>query len=219
MKTLILFPALLACAVNLASAQQPTPTQLKLAVVASPDILTVLTGLAAIQAELQLTDAQKKTIAQLIDKATSERIDLVRLNLSQKELTETAAELAGQHAKALETILQPQQLKRLNEVTLQFDMSRNWNTTLANKLADKLSLTEEQKKTLLDLHQKQIKTHQTIVTATPLDQKLAKSQAIRAAQKIDSLQVLTEDQRQKLDELLGKEFDLTKIPQNILITQ
>jgi hypothetical protein len=104
-------------------------------------------------------------------------------------------------------------------VLLQFDMSRNWNTTLANKLTDKLALTEEQKTTLLDLHQKKIKTHQTIVAGTPLDEKLAKSHAIRAAQRIDSLQVLTEDQRQKLDELLGKEFDITKIPTNILITQ
>jgi hypothetical protein len=211
----ILF-VLMLCA-DLASAQQAAPTQLKLATIALPDGLTVLVGQAAIQDELQLNDVQKDSITRFTDKATSERRDLVELQLTQKEIKETAAELAAQHAKALEAILPPQQFKRLTEVTLQFDMSRNWNTTLANKLADKLSLTEEQKKTLLDLHQKQIKTHQASIIATPLEQKLAKSRAVRAEQKIDSLQVLTDEQRQKLDDLLGKEFDITKIPTNILI--
>ena len=211
----ILF-VLMLCA-NLASAQQPTPAQLKLAAIALPDGLTVLIGQAAIQDELQLTDAQKESITQLSDKASSERKDLVQLSLNQKESNEAAVELAAQHAKALEAILQPAQLKRLNEVSLQFDMSRNWNSTLAIKLADKLSLTEEQKTKLLNLRKEQVKTHQAIVIGTPLDQKLTKSRAVLAEQKVDSLQVLTDDQRQKLDELLGKEFDITKVPTSILI--
>jgi hypothetical protein len=82
----LVLPAMLACAANLASAQQLTPTQLKLATIASKDELTVLIGLAAIQDELQLSDAQKEQIRQLSDKAIAERKDLVELKLTQKRV-------------------------------------------------------------------------------------------------------------------------------------
>jgi hypothetical protein len=195
--------AIIICAANLASAQPITRTPLR------DDV--ALSMQASVQDELQLSDAQKAAIVKLDEKARTQLTDLRELKLAPKERSETAAELAAQNTKALEGILRPDQFSRLNELLIQYRTSIDWTFTLTDKLADKLSLTAEQKTKLLDLSQEQKKAYPDKLRGTALEDIDRRARAIRAEQKKEALQILTQNQKQVFDILQGEEFDLTTI--------
>jgi hypothetical protein len=164
-----------------------------------------------VRKELNLNDNQKNEAIKLADKAKADGDDLIRLGLtSAKEFQDRANDLTEQHKKALEKMLQPQQLQRLNEVSLQVSMRYDWNATLINRLSEKLSLTGDQKTKLLELKKEQPRAYKDKMNELKMNDP-NRAQTLRALnnqQRATSLGILTKEQTQTLGELEGNEFDM-----------
>jgi hypothetical protein len=195
MRTKAIISVLLLCSGNAAWAQ-PSPS--------STDI-SHLVGQEVVQEELQLNETQKQLANQLSAKARRERKEQSRILLTNTEMDAAEAELAKTDLKELELFLQPHQLKRLNELSIQKRIYLDFNSALTTILADKLSLTDDQKIKLAEIRREQLRAR-TLGSASGKT-----GLQIRREQPAKCLQVLTEEQKRILEDLQGKEFDVTKI--------
>lgn len=113
-----------------------------------------------------------------------------------REMGQMIRDLKAQQKEQLNEILLPQQQDRLKQVSLQLQMKRrSTGGMLAGKLAEELGITSEQKKRIKD-RQKQLQKE--------LDEKFAK---MREEARTSLLEELTNEQRQKLEQLIGDKFE------------
>lgn len=119
-----------------------------------------------------------------------------------KEIREKAKEVRTRIDERLQEVLQPDQLKRLRQIDLQLRMRRHAVSVLSSdEVAEALDLTQEQKVELRERAKQARKEAQQQIR-----------EAFQAAhEKVK--EVLTLEQQEKLESLLGPEFDL---PQALL---
>lgn len=114
-----------------------------------------------------------------------------------KELGELVKKLKEQQKAEIDNLLLPHQQDRLQQVALQMQMqSMGAARALSSKLAEELGITDEQKDRLKK-RQKELQEE--------MEKKIAK---MREDVKQELLQELTSQQREKLKELTGAEFEM-----------
>lgn len=144
----------------------------------------------------EFRDAQKEMREQLMEKAKS----LAGGKLDPSQMGDIAKEIAemkkGSQSK-LESMLLPHQLERLQQVALQIQMKKRGagNTLLSDKIAEALGIDAAQKKRI-KAKQKELKKE--------LAQRMEDLKKEIRGKLLDEL---TSDQKTKLEELSGDDFD------------
>jgi hypothetical protein len=204
-KSTVVCTVLLVCAANILQAQEQH--------IPLPNDPAIFLEHKLIHDELKLSDAQKIEAIKVCQKANTERQALQQLKLAPKETAESANELAEQHRKELEQFLKPQQIQRLTEASLQYLMYLDPCGTLADRVGDKLSLSVEQKTKLLELKTEQHKElfQPGVLSGSKSGRGRLTLKELRNKQKGESVSVLTSEQKQRLADLLGKDFDASEM--------
>lgn len=153
-----------------------------------------LLGQKSVQEELKLSDEQIKKVQGLAEKQR-EMFQNFR-DLSQEERREKMQELA----KAVDKILQPQQLKRVKQIALQQAGVRAVND---EEVAKSLNVTDEQKEKIRDLQRKSFEEMQGLGRD---EEGAKKRQEIMKATNEKMMAVLTAEQKTKLKEMQGEPF-------------
>jgi Spy/CpxP family protein refolding chaperone len=166
---------------------------------------TMLLSLEPVQKELELSEEQKADLTKLSEEGRSFFSDF--RNLSREEITKKLEERTAENKKRLDAILLKPQLGRLEEVSLQIAGAGALDRT---DVAEKLKLTDAQKKSLADLSTESRDKIREAMSAGPLGagEMQEKMAAVNKERKEKSLAVLTKEQREKFDVLQGKKFDL-----------
>jgi len=147
-----------------------------------------------IQSELSIDAQQLKAIAPMVDE-----IDLSLWplrNLPVEQSNETAHALKKQLGGGLAGLLRPNQVKRLDQLILRLE---GWRTIQLPSVVDQLNLTDPQKEKYTAF----LSEMQNLKGKTLKDVSLSEFEWIR--------NVLTMPQRQKLNQLLGKPFDFSRL--------
>jgi Spy/CpxP family protein refolding chaperone len=165
-----------------------------------------------VQKDLQLTDAQRETL----DKFATDMQSQVRTqfeglrDLSQEERQAKMAELRTKMQdrekevqKKLDEVLNTQQRERLAQIELQ---ARRVSMFAQKEVAEGLELTDEQKQKLTDLVEK-IRTEMR--DARNADEETRAKLKKMVDESMDKAkEILTSEQREKLDKMLGKKLDI-----------
>jgi len=184
--------------------------------------------LAQVQNELQLTDAQKTKVGEVL-KSHQKRIRGLygglrglKVDERRKKLTEIRKKMRTASAeadKAIDGVLKPEQTRRLGEILLQLQGLRALRD---GSVVKRLKLTAEQKTKIADLFKSQTTRQQELYRGlrakglTP-DQRRKKYKELRdkrqklakeTEQKVTA--VLTEQQQAQLKKMKGKEFKLDR---------
>lgn len=144
----------------------------------------------------EFRDAQKELRDQIRDKAKS--LAGGKLNpLEMGNIAKEIAELQKNQKSQLESMLLPHQLERLKQVALQIQMKKRGaaNTLLSDKVAEELGIDAAQKKRIEE-RQKELKKE--------LADRMAK---LKEEIREKLLAELTSEQKTKLEELAGDDFD------------
>lgn len=163
-----------------------------------------------VRQEIQLVDEQQAQINALVDDIRNEMRDQMRgmfaqmRDLSDEERRARFGEIRAQFEKIrdeadsrLQKILLPHQLERLKQIELQGRLQQGGAAALTGgELADALGLTPEQ--------QEQLRQRAEQVQQEMQD----KIRQLRADARQKLLEVLTPEQRAKLDAMMGEQFDL-----------
>lgn len=180
---------------------------------AEQDLMRMLRN-KSIREELELADDQFKQMQEFNSQQQKEMQSLTRdllkgignggqLNVDPdllKNLQEKMRTRGEQSKKQLEEMLLPHQVTRLKQIAYQRNMENNGsaNALTNGELAEELQLTDEQKKQLRE---------KSATINKRLEDEIAK---LRAEAKEELFSVLSEDQRDKLRHLIGKEFKSEK---------
>jgi Spy/CpxP family protein refolding chaperone len=173
-----------------------------------------------VQKELELTDDQKTKVQDLQQKLRDEGMDFFQSlqGLSQDEIQKKMQDRAKENRKKVADILVAPQMERLDEISIQLAGA---GALTRPEVAEKLGLTEDQKKKLSDVAEKiqakRMDLFQSFGGPPADDQerqdRQKKTQALTDEQNEQSLTVLTADQKDKFEKLKGKKFDTTLIQQ------
>ncbi len=157
----------------------------------------------SVQDELKLTEDQVKKFTDLQEKQRANRIDFQ--NLSQEEVRAKMQERAKETEKALGEILKPEQLKRLNQISLQ---QRRGNALSDPEVQKTLGFTDEQKDKVVAIQKDGFAAMRDLVPQgqRPDEEALKKIQEFQKTQNTKLMDVLTADQKTKWKELTGDEF-------------
>lgn len=157
-----------------------------------------------VRKELEIVDDQVEKIRALSDEMREQMRDLYSglRDLSQEErqakfteLREKSAELQKELSAKVDDVLLPQQRDRLKQIGLQMQMRyRGTSGLLTDQLAEDLNITDKQKEELRAKAEEVRKS---------LEEQIAKA---RAEARDELLEVLTQEQRDKLKALLGNDF-------------
>jgi Spy/CpxP family protein refolding chaperone len=170
-----------------------------------------------VQKELKLTDDQKKDVEALQARVREEmpRFERGGQDLTQEERQKRGEEFAKKaqevNTKAegdLAKILKPDQMTRFEQLKLQ----REGASALAQKAtADKLSLTEDQRKKIQDTIAASRESMRGVFNpnATDDERRAAMTKMREAREKLqtDLVAVLTPEQKSAWDKMLGAKFD------------
>lgn len=158
---------------------------------------------ASVQKDLQLVDEQLEQI-QDINKDFSEQIrekldemrdDGGNFNIQGGGFASLISDLKEKQRQQIENILLPDQQDRLKQVARQMKMKNMGSQRVITEMLSKeLGISDEQKTRIKEKSQK---------LQSELESKIAE---LKANAKKDLLQELSQDQRQKLEDLLGDEF-------------
>jgi len=180
----------------------------------------------AIQKELELVDAQKEKLRALAEELRSqmgrsgERGERQELTEEQRrarmaEFMEKAKARAEETRTKLAEILLPAQLERLEQIQLQL---RGSMALADSKVAEALKLTEEQKVKLRQIGEKLSEQRRSLFGDRPgADEQARRARWQEISEKMrklseqareESLQVLTAEQREALEKMKGKAFDV-----------
>lgn len=200
MKTLIALSVLLAgLSSSSAEDKKSTPT---------PNVsLHQLVANEAVQAELKVTDDQKKAIEEVAAEARTALKGIRKLTPEerQKKTAETRKTVEGK----LEKLLKAEQSKRLTQIDLQ---QRGPLVLTQKKIAEQMELTDAQKKEFRELQQnitkETAKLREGGTKGAELNEKTAKLRQ-EASEKI--VKALTDAQKKNWQKLTGEAFDLAKI--------
>jgi len=175
---------------------------------------TMLLGQEPVQKELEVSDAQKTQLTQLADDARQARRDLFQGGAAPEDMQKKMTEMAAANKKKVAEILAPPQSARLDEIMLQYAVYAGAAGALSqDATAEKLGLTADQKTKLTDLQTENAKKMGEIFQNAQGDfqgmqEKMGK---LRDEQKTAAMDVLTSEQKEKLEKLQGKKFDVASI--------
>lgn len=175
--------------------------------------------------ELQLTEAQSAKIEQIEAKLKSQSQQLPNLNLTElnvdqreKQLVELSEQLQKQaqtSQKEVASILQPDQLKRLKEITLQL---YGWGVLTSSQFIEELQVTPQQQQQFMDLHKQMLRQISENWPAASQDKPEAKQverevfrqtmDRITRQANQQALAILTPEQQKLLETLKGRKFEL-----------
>src|SRR5262249_31443125 len=171
-----------------------------------------------VQKELELTNDQKTKVQDLSQKLRDEGMDFFQSlqGLSQEEMQKKMQERTQANRKKVAEILLAPQMERLDEISIQVAGA---GSLTRSDVAEKLSLTDDQKKKLQETadkaQQKRMDLFQSYGGPPADDQerqeRQQKQQKIADEQNEQSLAVLTADQKDKFAKLKGKKFDTSTI--------
>jgi Spy/CpxP family protein refolding chaperone len=165
-----------------------------------------------VQQEIQLVDEQREKVMAVVEESRDEMRTEMRSmfeemrDLSDEERRERFGEIrekmeemnAGVEAKLKKALL-PHQLDRLKQIDLQVRMQQRGEGGLSSRtVAEALDLSDEQREKL-EQRAEEVRKE--------LQEKVRQAQA-EAREKM--LEVLTPEQRAKLDEMLGETFQMTE---------
>lgn len=160
-----------------------------------------------VQKELEIVDAQREALQKIRDdyyqqiRGMYEKLRDVPADERQAKTMEAYRELAQAAEQQIQEVLLPHQVERLRQIVIQSRMRYYGGTAGAltgDDLAAQLGITPEQRERLLEAQRAAI---------AELQEKTAQLQK-EAQQKV--LDVLTPEQRRKLDALVGAPFDAAR---------
>ena len=167
-----------------------------------------------VQKELELTDDQKASVTKMGDDRRTAMQELFQSQPSPEDMQKKMADMAKENKKKVADLLLPPQVKRLDEIALQFAVANGFVAALAqDDLAQKLALTDDQKSKVKDFVQEnQDKTQEIFQNAQGdfqgAQEKMTK---LRDELKDKAMALLTADQKTTLEKLEGKKFDVSTI--------
>jgi hypothetical protein len=165
----------------------------------------------SVQEELKVDEDQAKKLTALSEK-NRENFGSFR-DLSQEERREKMTKLTAENDKAVAEILKPEQVTRLHQIENQVGGA---NALLAERNADKLKLTDDQKKKVQDVlassREKMTGLFGQGQGQGDREAAMKKMQEIRAESTKEAVNVLTDDQKKTWEELSGKPFEYKPEP-------
>jgi Spy/CpxP family protein refolding chaperone len=156
-----------------------------------------------VQKELDLTAEQKEKL-QEVNKENRDAFGSLR-DLSQEERMTKMREMGEKAQKKVEGILLPNQVKRLKEIQLQ----AQGTMALANPdVAKELGLTDDQKEKIKTINQESRGNRPQFTPGQrPSQEERDKMQKAREETNKKIMDVLTADQKSKLETMKGEKFD------------
>jgi hypothetical protein len=166
---------------------------------------TMLLTNKSVQEELKVDEDQAAKLTELSAK-TRESFRGLR-DLSQEESREKMRAITAENDKAVEGILKPEQVVRLRQIENQNGVV---NALLSDRNAEKLKLTDDQKKKIQDVNASSFQKMGDLREQFQNDREgaMKKMQEIRAEVNKEALNVLTDDQKKTWEELTGKPFEV-----------
>jgi Spy/CpxP family protein refolding chaperone len=166
---------------------------------------TMLLTNKSVQEELKVDEDQAKKLEELSTK-NRESFSGLR-DLSQEERREKMAAITAENNKAVEGILKPEQVTRLHQIENQ---NGGVNALLSDRNAEKLKLTDDQKKKIQDINASSFQKMGDLREQFQNDREgaMKKMQEIRAEVNKEALNVLTDDQKKTWEELTGTPFEV-----------
>jgi hypothetical protein len=184
-----------------ASAQQRSRGGMRPGNVAPARLLVV----QAVQAELKLTDDQKKKAAELNETLSKARRELFqKVAKDSHERSEKVAELDKKTDASIEELLDANQEKRLNELLLQVNGA---SELLKPNVAEALQITKEQHKKLTEANRANAKAKKDALENFDGDRQAKTLELQREGDK-KLLIVLTEEQKKKFEEMQGEKISI-----------
>jgi Spy/CpxP family protein refolding chaperone len=172
---------------------------------------TFLLGAEQVQKELELSDEQKTSVQKLVDDNRQAMMDLRNSGASFQDVGDKMQERAKDNKKKVDDLLLPPQRERLEQIGLQIAGA---NALSRSDVAEKLGLSDDQKSKLKELaDDAQEKRMALFSSGPPADQqemqdRIQKAQKISGDQKDKAMAVLTAEQKDKLEKMQGKKFEL-----------
>lgn len=166
-----------------------------------------LVTIEQVQKELELDADQKEKLVALNKDVQAQQAEL--RNLSREERQTKQKEAGEKTQKALEGILLPKQLERLKQIQLQSQLAMMPGMVLASpELVKDLGLTEDQQAKIKTINEESRKAMPQFTPGErPSAEDLEKMQKAQKEGETKILDVLTADQKDKLDKLKGPKFD------------
>ncbi len=150
-----------------------------------------------IQNEVGVTDEQMEMITELLEKSRDQAREMFRNRgegMDWNEIQEKMKEMGKEAEAEVEEILEPFQMQRLKQISLQ-NTQRRGTTNALEKIADDLDIDEKQMEKLK--------------TAAEEAQKVYEEAVAKAREEMEEsiLNELTSEQRTKYRELVGDKFE------------
>jgi Spy/CpxP family protein refolding chaperone len=169
-----------------------------------------------IQKELELSAEQKEKLQALGKELQKEQAANREANqkLSREERQAKRKENAEKHLKKIEAILLPHQLERIKQIQLQSQLMFTPGTVLAGEeVAKELELTEDQKAKIKAINEETQKAMQNAFAPgqPPQPDAFEKMQKSRKETETKLLEVLSADQKAKLEKMKGEKFDFASM--------
>lgn len=163
---------------------------------------------AEVQADLKLSDEQKKSLmeAQQKQMAANQGLREKLQNASQEERQKILADLTAEQTKTINAILNPDQQKRLRQISLQQQGPGALATDM--QAAAELKLTDEQKAKIRDLQMQQGQAVRALFQGGANAETFEKITALRKETGDKIAAVLTDEQKTRWKEMLGTELKL-----------
>jgi hypothetical protein len=155
----------------------------------------------SIRDELKLTEDETKRIHDFTDRQwqKAQRIEALPAAERDREF----AGLSRENDQFLKEVLEPEQLKRLNQITLQ-TAGLLWVTY--PQVADQLRLTEEQKAKARQYQAEARREMQEILYAQTRGERHAKLKELRQTSRKRLMEILTDEQEKTWKEMCGEPF-------------
>ncbi len=181
------------------------------------DLTPALLMVEAVREEIDLMPDQVDALTKLREQAAGNRenMDFSRMqNASDEERAKMFAEAGEKRKKAdkemrekLEEVLLPEQLERLDQISLQ---TRGSMALMDPEVAEKLSITAEQKEKMEELRSKSGERMREVFTSGGGDREKMREAFGKMRKEMDdeALSVLTPEQKAKWDEMKGKSFEM-----------
>ncbi len=177
------------------------------------DPLLSLVRIDKVLEELEVIDDQKEQIQKIVDGSRGERPQVNFRELSEEEREKALAEFRekaqarfAEARKKLDDVLLPHQLKRLKEISIQNQGIR----ALADKeLAKAIGMTDEQQEELVSIQEGIAESFRELFRGGQDRENIReKMTELREKSQSDIMAVLTDDQKQKFEEMKGEPFKM-----------
>lgn len=169
----------------------------------------------AVRDEVDIMPDQQEALVKAAEEMQGERPDFSRMrDLSQEERLEMLQDLRKQMEErvakmrdAVEQILLPEQLERLNEIVIQLMGTGALNDP---KIAEKLKLTEEQKEKMQEVREDARASMRDLFRGGDRENMREKMSEAREQEQEKIMEVLNSEQRQQFEEMQGKPSEAVK---------